>query len=93
MDTFSSLNHLLNFVAPACFLATVFGLMSWLDRPLAWSWRRGTVRWVCVSVAGSAGLFAGLWAFGVDGKLASYALLVLACGTTQAVVSGHRPRR
>jgi zinc transporter ZupT len=75
-------DHLLSFAAPAFFvaLAVAFGA-RWLrlaPGPLRW--------WVQVAVnftAGVAVLAAGLWHFGVDGKMATYAALVAAVATAQ----------
>lgn len=93
MDTLSALNHTLNFVAPALFVAAVLLLLSGFNRKRALNWRAAMVRVVLVASAGSLGLLAGLWFFGVDGKLASYALLVLGCGTAQWLMGGRRAQR
>jgi hypothetical protein len=37
-------------------------------------------------VAGALALGAGLWFFGNDGKMASYAAMVVVCATSQALV-------
>ena len=93
MDTLSALNHSLNFLAPALFVAAVFSILSGLNRKRALTWRSVLVRWGVVAGAGGLGLLAGLWFFGVDGKLASYALLVLGCGTAQWLLGGRRAQR
>ena len=74
--------HLLGFVAPALFvsLAVTFGarFIRAAPRPLRW--------WVQVAINFTAGvvvLALGLWHFGVDGKMATYAALVAAIATTQ----------
>lgn len=82
MDALALLYHLLNFAAPALAVALLVTLAArWLlprggPRP---GWR------ALVAIdfaAGLAVLAAGLWYFGRDGKLATYAALALAVGTT-----------
>ena len=74
--------HLLGFAAPAFFvaLAVTFGARI-VVKP------RTSVRWWAQAAinftVGVAVLGAGLWHFGVDGKMATYAALVLAIATTQ----------
>lgn len=93
MDTLSALNHTLNFVAPALFVAAVLSLLSGFNRQRPLAWRAILVRWGLVASAGSLGLLAGLWAFGADGKLAGYALLVLGCGTSQWAIGYMHTRK
>lgn len=75
--------HLLSFVAPAFAVALAVALgarLLRLDRTVGRPW------WVPVAInflAGTAVLGAGLWYFGRDGKMASYAALVLAVATSQ----------
>jgi hypothetical protein len=76
--------HLLSFFAPALAVAVAVAFGArWIGaapQPLRW--------WVQVGVnftAGALALGAGLWAFGVDGKMASYAALVGAIATSQWV--------
>ena len=74
--------HLLGFIAPALFVAmgvaTAAPLCLAAGRRPAW-WRSVLTN----LIAGAAALAAGLWLFGVDGKMASYAALVVAVGTAQ----------
>ena len=74
--------HLLGFVAPALFVALAVSLGArWVARPappLRW-WVQAAINFT----AGVAVLLAGLWHFGVDGKMATYAALVAAIATTQ----------
>lgn len=75
--------HLLSFIAPALAVALLVTLAARVLLPkgpqaLGW-WARLALN----SVAGVAALAAGLWYFGHDGKMASYAALVLAVATTQ----------
>ncbi|MES2975834.1 MAG: hypothetical protein V4757_19610 [Pseudomonadota bacterium] len=77
------LNHLLNFVAPALFIAVLLALAARafvrrapaapaLWRQMAWSFGAGVIT-----------LIAGLWLFGRDGKMATYAALVVCCASVQ----------
>ena len=74
LDTFV---HLLSFAAPALAVAMLVALAARLILPrrpadLAW-WLQIAMN----SIAGLATLVAGLWYFGVDGKMATYAALVV----------------
>jgi hypothetical protein len=76
-------DHLLSFAAPAFAVALLVTLAApWLlpgGRPgLGW---RG--RFALSFIAGLGALAAGLWYFGHDGKMATYAGLVLAVATAQ----------
>lgn len=69
--------HLLNFVAPAlgvALLAASLVKLIWRRELLAVSWHR-LVLWS--SGAGAVALIGGLLAFGRDGKMVTYALLVV----------------
>lgn len=84
MSLFELLRHLLNFAAPAFAVALLVALAArWLlpassRRPL---WASFVINFL----AGLAVLGAGLWYFGRDGKMATYAALVLAVATIQWV--------
>jgi hypothetical protein len=83
MSFFDLLNHLLNFIAPACgvgFLLSVLAPIFQRKMPFT---RTTLAQAAMNSVAGVVALTGGLLFFGRDGKMASYALLVLACGTLQ----------
>ncbi|OOG58586.1 hypothetical protein [Polaromonas sp. C04] len=91
MGPLDLLIQLLNFVAPALFVAIVTALASRLFErkgPAVHTW------WAQVainSVVGVAALLLGLWYFGHDGKMATYAALVLGCATSQwLMVRGWR---
>lgn len=87
MGFLPALYHLLNFFAPA--LAVVLGLavgarfvLSSTPQTPAW--------WVQVAInfaVGGGVLLGGLWWFGRDGKLATYAALVVLCACCQWVLS------
>jgi hypothetical protein len=76
-------DHLLSFIAPALAAALLVTLAARMFLPrgpqaLGW-WARFALNFA----AGLAALAAGLWYFGHDGKMASYAALVLAVATSQ----------
>ncbi len=79
-------NHLLNFSLPALIVGL---LVAWIA-PMV---MKGVVRRRLVVhaganvLAGLAALTAGLWYFGNDGKMATYAAMVLIIGTTQWLLS------
>ena len=87
MSVLDLLFHLLNFAAPALAVAL---LVAGAARVLL---RRGPALlgwWASValnSIAGLAVLGAGLAWYGRDGKMATYAALVLAIATTQWIAS------
>jgi len=85
MGPLDSLNHLLNFLAPAFWMAAAMAVLgrlvlrgraAGLGRGLQWLLDFG----VCALV-----LLAGLWLTGRDGKMATYAALVLACATSHGL--------
>ncbi|RYG14550.1 MAG: hypothetical protein EON92_01765 [Burkholderiales bacterium] len=83
MGPLDLLNHLLNFVAPALFVGTFLVVAAKLvmRRNLA-----AVALWkqVAINVAvGVAALLAGLIIFGRDGKMATYAALVICCASSQ----------
>jgi hypothetical protein len=80
-------NHFLNFVAPAFGVGFVCALvgrvaMRQTGQAPAW-WIQGAVN----SVIGIAVLVAGLLLTGHDGRMATYAALAVACGTSQWLLS------
>ena len=95
MDFLSALNHLLNFVAPALGLP----LLLWLPARLALGRPAGAppwwMQWLVQAGVGTGVLVAGLVLFGRDvlgaglvvlgrdGKMLSYAALVLSCAGCQ----------
>lgn len=81
MGPIDLLNHLLNFVLPAAFVALVLAACGrWVARSSsAPRW------WVLAAIhfaVGVTALVAGLVYFGNDGKMATYIALVLACATS-----------
>lgn len=85
MGPLDILNHLLNFVAPAAFVAQLLVLGGRLlgakGGALA-GWRQ----WAVVFVVGLVVLAAGLALWGRDGKMLTYAALVVATATCQWVL-------
>jgi hypothetical protein len=83
MPPLDLIDHLLNFIAPALAVALVLALLA------RWMFGRDAAApgfWVQLAInflAGVAALSAGLWYFGRDGKMATYAALVLVCGSVQ----------
>ena len=77
------LNHLFNFVLPAlavgCLLAALAPLLMEKARPHH-SW---LTQAAINSAAGLLVLLVGLLLFGHDGKMATYAAMVLACASSQ----------
>ncbi len=83
--------HLLNFLAPALAVGASLALIARFfmqKRPSALSF---TAQAAINCVAGIVALLAGLAYFGNDGKMATYAALVVACASSQWVlVKGWR---
>ncbi|MCX8521192.1 MAG: hypothetical protein ORN28_06600 [Rhodoferax sp.] len=83
MTALGLLGHLLNFLAPA---AVVGLLVAWVA-PFVLKNARVHHSWLAQAsinfLSSSSALVAGLWFFGHDGKIASYAFMVLACASSQ----------
>jgi hypothetical protein len=79
--------HFASFAAPAALVALLLAIVGRVvvpDRPAARSiWLPAAINFV----AGLGVLGAGLWFFGHDGKMATYAALVLVMGTSQWLAS------
>lgn len=83
MSPLDFLNHLLNFAAPAAWMAVVVSLVARLVRGTA-SAARSLSGQMLVNFAvclGTLGL--GLWFFGRDGKMASYLSMAVLCASSQ----------
>jgi hypothetical protein len=87
MDGLSLIVHVLNFSAPAVAVSAWITLLS----PLIWRgsgrWKAWKSRFVLNSMAGGLTLLLGLIWSGQDGKMMSYAAMVLACATSQWVLT------
>ncbi|MDP3227357.1 MAG: hypothetical protein Q8N13_05215 [Acidovorax sp.] len=91
MGPLDAFNHLLNFVAPAAAMALLLGLSGRIfgsKTPMALGW---WARVAIVFAMGVAVLAAGIVVWGRDGKMLTYAALVVACATCQwGLVRGWR---
>ncbi len=87
MGPLDALNHLLNFAAPAAAMAVLmvlggrlFGSKSGASHA---AWAQAAIQFA----VGCAVLLVGLVVLGRDGKMFTYAALVLACATCQWVLA------
>ena len=83
MSALDLLYHLLNFAAPALFVAGVLALLARFLLPQAAGARGRWAQFAINLIAGVAVLCAGLAYFGRDGMMLTYAALVVVCGTAQ----------
>lgn len=81
MTFFALLGHFANFVAPALVMAALLWAVPRLKRGARAVRYRPAVEWSVLSGAGVLVLLAGLVVFGRDGKMLTYAALVLAQGS------------
>lgn len=84
MSPLDQLNHLLNFIAPALVVGCLVAICA---RFLYKNKASGPALYAQAainSVAGVTALGCGLWVFGNDGKMATYAGMVLACALVQS---------
>jgi hypothetical protein len=83
MSLFGLLDHLLNFIAPAW----VVGFLLAAAAPLLMKKSRPHHSWLMQGAINSGAnvlvLLAGLVLFGHDGKMATYAAMVLVCASSQ----------
>jgi hypothetical protein len=85
MGPLEQINHVLNLLAPAWFLALTLACAErvWARFGLPRAvWGLGA-QVLLNGVIGSAIIVGGLWWFGVDGKMGMYAALVLGCSSVQ----------
>ncbi len=83
MGAFDLLNHLANFAAPALWMAVLTSLLARLFIKKVALARvlpaQAAINFaVCLTV-----LVIGLWWWGRDGKMVTYAVMTLACATSQ----------
>ena len=83
MGPLDTLIHLLSFAAPALAVAVLVALAARVILPRQPQALPGGCSVAINSIAGVAVLVAGLWYFGVDGKMATYAALVVAIAGSQ----------
>lgn len=87
MTPLDALIHLLNFAAPALALALSLPLLVRLMARFSGEKQAASHSWLTEAainfIAGLVVLAAGLWFFGRDGKMATYAALVLVLASTQ----------
>jgi hypothetical protein len=90
MTAYLLTNHLLNFIAPAACVALLLVLLSRLSfglfkskQPLAQAW---WAQAAIIFIVGVATLTAGLMVFGRDGKMMTYAALVLGAAVCQWIL-------
>jgi hypothetical protein len=83
MGPMDILNHVLNFTAPALWLAVVITLAARLfirKVPLAPAiWAQAAINFIASAIT----LGIGLWFFGHDGKMLTYLAMTLVCATVQ----------
>jgi len=83
MGPLDQINFVLNFVAPAGLVGTCLALFS----PFIYGKRPAAPVFIAQAaintVAGTLALAAGLWFFGRDAKVASYAAMLMACALSQ----------
>ena len=87
MGLVESVNHLLNFLVPAFFLALGLALCARIFKQNK-AGAQSFIAQVAINfILGSLVLWAGLWFFSRDGKMLSYASLVLVSAFCQWVLS------
>ena len=83
MDFIPAFNHWFNFVGPALCLPVLLWPMARLAFGRPAGAPRWWVQWLVLAAVGTVVLVAGLWVLGRDGKMLTYAVLVLACASGQ----------
>lgn len=83
MSPFDLIDHLMNFAAPAFFVAGVLALLARFLLPKAAGAPGRWAQFGMTFAAGLAVLAAGLAWQGRDGAMLTYAALVVVCGTAQ----------
>lgn len=83
MGPLDLLIHFINFAAPALVVGAVVAMAGYLFAGKSRSARMMYIKTAINCVAGFVALALGLWFFGRDGKMASYAALVLTCACSQ----------
>ncbi|OGB32302.1 MAG: hypothetical protein A3F78_16830 [Burkholderiales bacterium RIFCSPLOWO2_12_FULL_61_40] len=83
MGPLDLLNHVFNFLAPALAVGVLVAMAGQIFRKKVPGARVLPAQAAINCVAGALALGAGLWFFGHDGKMASYAAMVLAVASSQ----------
>ena len=83
MGVLALLNHVLNFLTPALWLASGLTLMSRIFMKKQAPTLTPLAQAAILSVAGSVVLLLGLVLLGRDGKMLTYVALVLVCASVQ----------
>jgi hypothetical protein len=83
MGLFDLIDHLLNFVAPAIFVAAALALLGRFYMKKVPSALVFKAQFAINIGAGVLALVVGLWFFGRDGKMASYIAMVVAIALAQ----------
>ena len=87
MGLVASVNHLLNFIAPAFFMALGLALCARIFKQNKVGAQSFIAQVAINFILGCAVLLAGLWLFSRDGKMATYAALVCLSAFCQWVLS------
>jgi hypothetical protein len=86
MGPLDLLNHLANFAAPALWMAVMLSLLARIIMKKVSGTPEFHTQAAINFVVGVTVLGFGLWWFGRDGKMATYAMMALACATSQWVL-------
>jgi hypothetical protein len=86
MGLIDLLNHLVNFAAPALWMAAMVSLLATIFMKKVAGAIAFPAQAAINFVVSLAVLVLGLWWFGRDGKMATYAVMGLACATSQWVL-------
>ena len=89
MGPLDLLIHLLNFLAPALFMGLSMALLTRVLMRKAAQPLGLLMQFAINSVVGAVVLLAGLWFFGRDGKMATYAVLVAGVAASQWFSGRH----
>lgn len=86
MGYLDQLNYLINFLAPALAVGATLALLGPLfgGKPYAVRTLLAQISWN--SLAGALALGLGLWFFGRDAKMASYAAMLVCCALSQGLM-------
>ena len=86
MGPLDQLNHLLNFLAPAMAVGIVLALCGPFIMGKKLSGTGFVLQTLFNFLIGALVLAAGFWLFGRDGKMASYAAMLLGCTLSQGLL-------